>query len=151
MRSADRLFGIFPTRANEPETPTRITWSGRKSKVLITKAQVRQERIERTLDTLTRLSRIRKAKGRTQGMPEDYAIALAKFPDRVAAIVGKTFVVRGSDAFDETKLAKGEVLSDDEALAKLKDLLDELNPTLIERNKKKSLKSLHMIGRLLDH
>lgn len=51
------------------------------------------------------------------------------FPERVAAIIGKTFSVRGDD-FE---------FSDDEANLMIKDLLDELDPKLIERNKKKRL------------
>lgn len=52
-----------------------------------------------------------------------------KFPERVAAIVGKTYAVMG----DEFKL------SDDEALTRIRDYLDELDETLVERNKKKRL------------
>ncbi len=52
-----------------------------------------------------------------------------KFPERVAAIVGKTYAVMG----DEFKL------SDDEALTRIRDYLDELDETIIERNKKKRL------------
>ena len=52
-----------------------------------------------------------------------------KFPDRIAAIVGKTYAVMGDDF----------KLSDDEALARIRDKLDELDSTLIERNKKKRL------------
>lgn len=54
---------------------------------------------------------------------------LLKFPERVAAIVGKTFAVRG----DDYKLA------DDEALMRIRDLLEELDPKILERNKNKRL------------
>lgn len=52
-----------------------------------------------------------------------------RFPERVAAIVGKTYAVRGD----------GFKLSDDEALTRIRDLLDELDATLIARNKNKRL------------
>lgn len=51
------------------------------------------------------------------------------FPERVATIVGKTYSVRGDDF----------IYSDDVANLMIKDLLDELDPTLIERNKNKRL------------
>jgi hypothetical protein len=60
-----------------------------------------------------------------KGQAADYL----KFPERVAAIVGKTYAVMG----DDFKLA------DDEALTRIRDLLEELDPTLIARNKKKRL------------
>lgn len=53
-----------------------------------------------------------------------------RFPERVAAIVGKTYSVRGDDP---------KVIPDDEALTRIRDLLDELDNTLIERNKNKRL------------
>lgn len=65
-------------------------------------------------------------------MAEEYAVKLARFPDRVAAIVGKTFTVMGADA-----LERG--IADDQALGMIRDLLNELDPTLIDRNKKKRL------------
>lgn len=60
---------------------------------------------------------------------EKQAVALAKLPTKIAAIIGKTYSIRGDDA----------ALSDDEALMRIRDLLDELDPTLIERNKNKRL------------
>ena len=60
---------------------------------------------------------------------EDRTKLILKFPDRVAAIVGKTFAVRG----DDSKLA------DDVALAMIRDLLESIDPTIIERNKNKRL------------
>ena len=68
-------------------------------------------------------------------MAEEHAISVGKFPERVAAVVGKTFLVMGADAF-----TKG--LTDDEAIALIKDLLQEVDPSLIERNKNKSLSRL---------
>ena len=52
-----------------------------------------------------------------------------KLPERIAAIVGKTYSVMGDDF----------KMSDDEAITRIRDLLDELDETLIERNKKKRL------------
>lgn len=60
---------------------------------------------------------------------KNQAIDYMKFPERVAAILGKTYAVRGDDF----------KLSDDEALARVRDLLDELDDSLIERNKNKRL------------
>ncbi len=53
----------------------------------------------------------------------------AKFPERVAAIIGKTFLIRGDD-WDK---------SDSQAVLMIRDLLDELDERLIERNKNKRL------------
>jgi hypothetical protein len=66
---------------------------------------------------------------------EERAVALSRFPERVAAVVGKTFSVMGADAFDRG-------LADDQAIAMIKHLLDEIDPNLIERNKNKSLSRL---------
>lgn len=52
-----------------------------------------------------------------------------KFPERIAAILGKTYLVRGDDF----------KLSDDEALARIRDLLEEMDPNIIDRNKNKRL------------
>ena len=57
------------------------------------------------------------------------ALDYMKFPERIAAIVGKTYAVMGDDF----------KLSDDEALTRIRDLLDELDDSLVERNKKKRL------------
>jgi hypothetical protein len=57
------------------------------------------------------------------------AVDLVKLPERIAAIVGKTYVVMGDDA----------KLEDDVALMRIRDLLDQLDPKLIERNKNKRL------------
>jgi len=59
----------------------------------------------------------------------DYATRLAKLPDRLAAILAKSVAVKG-DAFD---------LDDAEALIMILDIINELDPTLIERNKDKRL------------
>lgn len=52
-----------------------------------------------------------------------------KFPERVASIIGKTFLICGDDY----------KISNDEAIARIRDLLDEMDETLIERNKNKRL------------
>jgi len=59
----------------------------------------------------------------------DYALRLAKLPDRIAAIVAKTVAVKG-DAFE---------LEDDQALIDILDELNRLDDTLIDRNKNKRL------------
>lgn len=63
-------------------------------------------------------------------MKEGYAAKFHKLPDRIAAIVGKTFAVRG-DAW---------TLSDDEALCRIVDELNELDERLIEQHSKKRLR-----------
>ncbi|HYP29382.1 MAG TPA: hypothetical protein VE262_21910 [Blastocatellia bacterium] len=69
-----------------------------------------------------------KRKGVIQ-VPEEAAVKLAKLPERIAVIVGKTYVVKGD----------GAELADDEALGMICDLLNELDETLIPRNKDKRL------------
>lgn len=66
---------------------------------------------------------------------EDYAVQLAKLPDRVAAIVGKTYTELG----DEHDPEKPGHLCDDTAMELIRDLLMNLDSTLIERNKNKRL------------
>ena len=85
----------------------------------------------RVMKTLRRIAYKRFSKGRgVKGrMPEEHAVRLSRLPERIAAIVGKTYVVQG----DAGQLA------DDEALGRIRDLLIELDPTLIERNKNKRL------------
>lgn len=61
---------------------------------------------------------------------EKQAVALAKLPGKVAAIIGKTYTIRGDDP---------NVIPDDEAILRIRDLLDEIDDTLIERNKNKRL------------
>jgi hypothetical protein len=62
-------------------------------------------------------------------MAADITRNVAKFVERVATIVGKTFAVRGDDA----------KLDDSEALIRIRDLLDEIDPKIIERTKNKKL------------
>jgi hypothetical protein len=73
--------------------------------------------------------RIQKGKGVMNMSAEEYAVRLRKFPERVAAVVGKSYAARGDSA----------ELADDECLMRIRDLLDELDDTLIERNKNKKL------------
>ena len=61
---------------------------------------------------------------------EQQSVRLLRFPERVAAIIGKTYTIRGDDP---------KVIPDDEALMRIRDLLDELDETVIERNKNKRL------------
>ncbi len=61
---------------------------------------------------------------------EKQAVALAKLPSKVATIIGKTYTIRGDDP---------NVIPDDEAIMRIRDLLDEIDDTLIERNKNKRL------------
>lgn len=63
------------------------------------------------------------------GLAEEYAVGLAKLPDRIAAIIGKTYAERG-DAFE---------LADDTAVGMIRDLLNELDATIIGKNKHKRL------------
>ena len=60
---------------------------------------------------------------------DEHSVQLLKFPERVAAILGKTYAVRGDDF----------KLSDDEALTRIRDLCDEMDDALIARNKDKRL------------
>ncbi|PYS89011.1 MAG: hypothetical protein DMF64_19085 [Acidobacteria bacterium] len=79
---------------------------------------------------LLRLARRRFLKKGEKGMAaEEYAMKVAKLPDRVAAIIGKTYAEQGDAA----------TLADDEALMMVRDLLLEIDDTLIDRNKNKRL------------
>ncbi|HYX72151.1 MAG TPA: hypothetical protein VE732_05220 [Nitrososphaera sp.] len=71
--------------------------------------------------------------GDTRGItPEDYAVKVAKLPDRIAAVIGKTYAEMGDAA----------TVADDEGLMMIRDLLLEIDDTLIERNKRKRLSRL---------
>ena len=61
---------------------------------------------------------------------EKQSINLIRFPERVAAIIGKTYEVRGDDP---------TCIPDDQALTRIRDLLDEMDDEIIERNKNKRL------------
>ncbi|MGH9942464.1 MAG: hypothetical protein ACRD9R_08930 [Pyrinomonadaceae bacterium] len=90
-----------------------------------------KEHLRANVKFLYRLFERRISKGRgTQGMSaEELSLKVAKFPDRIAAIIGKTYAEQG----DQAKLA------DDTAVMMIRDLLIELDETLIERNKNKRL------------
>lgn len=94
-------------------------------------AEFRQSALEaRILPVLQAFARrrINKRKG-VRGLAEECAVKLARLPERVAAIVGKTYAVQG----DSCELA------DDEALGRIRDLLLELDEEIIDRNKNKRL------------
>lgn len=59
----------------------------------------------------------------------NYANSLTALPDKIAAILGKTYAVRGDDC----------TMADDEALTRIRDLLVDIDEKIIERNKKKRL------------
>jgi hypothetical protein len=64
--------------------------------------------------------------------PKEYAAWLQKLPDRIAAIVAKTYAVIGDDAIKHG-------IPDDEALIDIMDLLNAGDDTLIARNRNKRL------------
>ena len=64
-----------------------------------------------------------------RGENDSLSAKVAKLPDRVASIVGKTYAEMGDAA----------TLEDDTALMMIRDLLFEIDDTLIERNKGKRL------------
>jgi len=71
----------------------------------------------------------RRKEGSCMVQAHEYATKLAKLPDRIAAIVGKTFTVQGDEAS----------MADDQALSMIRDLVEELDDQVIERNKNKKL------------
>lgn len=62
-------------------------------------------------------------------LAEELAVKIAKLPDRVATIIGKSGAELGDAA----------LLADDTALMKIRDLLLEINPKIVEQNKNKRL------------
>lgn len=62
-------------------------------------------------------------------MPQEQTDLIIKLPVKLAKIVGKTYAVCGD----------GAKLADDEALTRIRDLLDEIDPEIISRNKNKRL------------
>jgi hypothetical protein len=84
----------------------------------------------RVMDMLREIARRQIGRGKgVKWMPEEYAVKLKKFPERVAAIVAKTYAELGDSA----------QISDDEAVSRIRDLLNELDENIIERNRKKKL------------
>lgn len=81
----------------------------------------------------TLLARVRRANAHGKEVSRlsenEYAAKVLKFPDRVAAVVGKTYAVRGD----------AEEISSAEAVVRIVDMLNEIDETLIERNKDKRL------------
>jgi hypothetical protein len=67
--------------------------------------------------------------GTCVGNAENTAVKIAKGYDRIAAVLAKTVAHQG-DAFE---------LDDNEALILIMDVLNDIDPTLIERNAKKKL------------
>jgi hypothetical protein len=61
-----------------------------------------------------------------------YATKLAKLPDRIAAILAKTYAVIGDEAFKTG-------ISEDVANVMILDLINDLDSTLIKRNANKRL------------
>jgi hypothetical protein len=111
-----------PCRLNNREGVRRFFASGKPV------VNVNRREVIKMLRELAR-RRIQKGRVRIQMLPEEYATKTAKLPDRIAAIVAKTYAVRG-DAAD---------VADDQALMMIRDLLDELDETLIPRNANKRL------------
>lgn len=61
---------------------------------------------------------------------KEYAERVVGLPDKIAAIIGKTYPVMGD----------GAALADDEAIMRIRDELLELDAEIIERNRNKRLK-----------
>lgn len=88
---------------------------------------LRSNGINKRLSYQLAAKRVRRWEAQMQ--EKEYAQKLVRFPDRVAAIVGKTFTCQGDDF----------QLCDDEALGRIRDLIEELDSTLIQRNAHKRL------------
>ena len=71
----------------------------------------------------------RRKEGKCMTEPRDYALKLAKLPDRIATIIGKSVAEVGDDFS----------ICDEEALHLIRNLLLELDETVIQRNKNKRL------------
>ena len=69
-------------------------------------------------------------------MPEELAIKMRRLPERIAAVVGKTFAIQGDEA----------PLADEEAINRILGLLYEIDPQLVDRNKDKRLQVLGRWG-----
>lgn len=90
--------------------------------------RIRRARQDRVLSALLTIQELVRRKG-IRGMAEQQALKMAKLPERIAAIVAKTYTVFGD----------GAPVADDEALGMIRDLLDELDESLIERSRAKRL------------
>jgi hypothetical protein len=60
---------------------------------------------------------------------DDQTKKILKLPGQVAAIVARTYAVCGDDC----------TLADNEALVRIRDLLEAIDPAIIDKNKKKKL------------
>lgn len=109
-------------RRNNKEGVRRFLSSGRRPRT-----KVNRREVVRFARELAR-RRIQKRRGILMDA-EQYAKWLAKLPDRIAAVVGKTYAVMG-DVFE---------IADDQAVMMIRDLIEEGDETLIERNKNKRL------------
>jgi hypothetical protein len=111
-----------PCRLNNREGVRRFFASGQPV------AKVNRRELIKLMRELAR-RRIQKGRVGIHMTAEEYAVKAAKLPDRIAAVVAKTYAVQGDAA----------QIADDQALMMVRDLLDELDDTLIERNKNKRL------------
>lgn len=71
--------------------------------------------------------RQKKQRKEVSWMVDDMTRKLLKLPDQIAAVLGKTYVIRGDDF----------LLSDDVVLLEMKEILKSIDPDIIERNKDK--------------
>lgn len=103
-------------------------------------AEPTRSHFERHFSAITRLLKVdyieRKTKGKEvknmgkiTANARGYANGLTSLPDKIAAIIGRTYLVRGDDY----------KIPDDEAIIRIRDLLEEIDPKIIERNKNKKL------------
>ena len=60
---------------------------------------------------------------------QEFASLMTTLPDKIAAIIGRTYLVRGDDW----------KISNDEAIIRIRDLIEEIDFRIIERNKNKKL------------
>lgn len=111
-----------PCRLNNREGVRRFFSSGKPV------AKVNRREVIKLMREVAR-RRIQKGRVRIHMTPEEYARWLAKLPDRVAAVIGKTYAVMG-DGFQ---------VADDQAVMMIRDLLDEGDESLIPRNANKKL------------
>lgn len=65
----------------------------------------------------------------TTASTAELARKLRKLPSRIAAIIAQTVAVRGDDYR----------IDDNQALVRIRDLLEEIDPKIIDRNAKRKL------------
>ena len=61
---------------------------------------------------------------------QEFASLMTTLPDKIAAIIGRTYLVRGDDP---------KTMPDDEAIIRIRDLIEAIDFRIIERNKNKKL------------